>query len=167
MPTRSARTLTRCWRNLWLLLGRLVSVLRRRLPSRRKDAVFAICKGIIPLTFFRAPTRSARTLTRWLRNLRLLLGRLSSVLRRRLPSRRKGSASALREEIISHARQGEPCARSPFALTYALSHLAPTKHYQCFALRVARPQPLDLGFRSPTVSARNAYALMAQPLVAC
>ncbi|MBE7068756.1 MAG: hypothetical protein E7381_05590 [Clostridiales bacterium] len=24
---------------------------------------------------------------------------------------------------------------------YALTHLAPTKHYQCFALRVARPQP--------------------------
>ncbi|MBE7068336.1 MAG: hypothetical protein E7381_03445 [Clostridiales bacterium] len=45
-------------------------------------------------------------------------------------------------EGSSHARQGEPCVRSPFARTYALTHLAPTKHYQCFVLRVARPQPL-------------------------
>ena len=28
--------------------------------------------------------------------------------------------------------------------TYALTHLAPTKHYQCFALRVARPQPFSV-----------------------
>ena len=31
------------------------SVLRRRLPSGRKDAVFAICKGIFPLTLYLLP----------------------------------------------------------------------------------------------------------------